>query len=63
MNVKHMAKVLLIGLGLGVAASAYAATCAQCVREMEVCEYNNQSNCASKFQACMQNTSGRCWMP
>lgn len=65
MNIKKLAKVLLVGMGLGVAASAYAASCAQCVTAMERCEFTGGQNCANNFQACIASIPqpNRCWFP
>lgn len=61
---KNMFKVMLFGLGMGVAATAYATSCGQCVRQLEVCDYYGQPNCAQQFEACLaQVDDSRCWFP
>lgn len=64
MKFKNMVKIGLLGLGMGVAASAYAASCGECVRDYNRCEMFGGSNCGVNFMACVQTVPGsHCWLP
>ncbi len=63
MNIAKMAKVLLIGLGIGFATSAYAYTsCAQCNRDFDYCLENssNPQLCSGQFMSCKARANGFC---
>lgn len=67
MNIAKMAKVLLIGLGIGFATSAYAATCWQCNVQFNNCISNANGNnppsaCHSAFRSCKASVAGSCYL-
>ena len=67
MNIAKMTKVLLIGLGIGFAASAYAASCGQCNSQFNNCisnvsGSNPPSACHTAFRSCKATVSGPCWL-
>lgn len=65
MNFAKMVKVLLVGLGLGFAASAYAASCSQCNSRFDECIDNGSnppSACHTSFRACKATAPKPCWL-
>ena len=65
MNIAKTAKVLLIGLGIGFATSAYAASCAQCNSQFNECissGSNSPSACHRAFSSCKARVAGPCWL-
>ncbi|QLE86750.1 MULTISPECIES: hypothetical protein [Shewanella] len=64
MKIKNMFKVMLLGLGLGAAASAYAASCTQCNNAFNNCLESGAypSACHTDFRACKRTVQGPCWL-
>ncbi|PHQ76662.1 MAG: hypothetical protein COB74_01200 [Shewanella sp.] len=62
MKLKNMFKVMLLGLGMGVAASAYAMSCQQCANQFDNClmEENGARACLIEFRQCRSASNENC---
>ncbi|MEZ9200466.1 hypothetical protein [Shewanella sp. 10N.286.54.B9] len=64
MKFNKIAKVVLTGLGLTIAASAYAVTCQQCANRFDDClmEENGARQCLIEFRRCVSASGTNCQM-
>ncbi len=62
MNIKNIVKVAVVGLGLGIAASAYAMTCQQCANQFDTClmQENGARQCLIEFRQCRSASGQNC---
>ena len=64
MKFKNMAKVVFVGLGLSIAASAYAMSCQQCANQFDDClmQENGARQCLVQFRQCVSASGTNCQM-
>ncbi|WP_028774016.1 hypothetical protein [Shewanella waksmanii] len=65
MTISKMFKVVIVGLGLGAAVTAYAfnPSCSQCNRAWEACLVSGDKTpmqCSNEFRACARQVPGSC---